>query len=1085
MDRKSPETGAVLTTKPNGRISNIQPAGNRRLARKTSGNLDFKENSIASDTDGRRVSAIPRSIHDSIRRHRQSESLIEPRVASPSPSVRTGRGTPTLGTPRHLRDTRIPRPATTGPFSESHSRDRPQNHGRNPSPSQPRNYSSPMRQPMDIKAAFRRAQEQAAAEANTDSENTLDLQEAFNMANAEFDGIRRIDGSPSPAPRPFRREPKTTLLPRNRTDGKGSDLNMHLQQFDHSHQLASADAPRNLFAKNRIASTAQETGHPVRKGSSEGNPGRDADSLMPVARGTGPRSHEKVEGNGAPTSIPLSTSTYPGESGVDIPVPSIEYTNAIDDRPSPEIHPANRSPEKSMNWHLDADFTAGDLEFSATPRITTKKTSSGLGYQTGTPLLRRSRLSQIQERELEAARTAFPEDTPAIRQTNHKLDEIKAREMEALSRRAVASSRLDEIRIKNSEPRAESPELRKDLFKKPTEDGSAQPDTDRKNPHRPSPSPESRTEAIHGTPILVLKNSGEGTLGVSNQGSTAENNKRGENLLGKNPYDSLPHLTRLISPSPRETVKGVGEDSDAPRPRINDIKQASEGRKLTRSTSPTEERRVQNPGIKDPKDRPTVGFIDLKRMPSSDSLQEKRSSRTTSEVDPTDRITAELNLFAPLDNYSERGSMRAPSPVPSEPKDEETPRPPKIDPLTQPTPRVTGAYVDTPATVRVRGVEGRTNTGENPLIAREMAVPSQGQTTGLSPTKNLSSPVRRSRVNSLKQVGSRSSSMPSTSRRSRSSSRRRRPLINTAKPPTVKDDIIAILRANKIDDSTLENLDSILDREFDDLKLKELVNDTVLKVEDDPDIKFSEMSDRERELEALDRMGKSLETGLLGIRSAKKGIERLEDKVTHNGSKDNQPRRPSNAQSPTVSSLSPSEAGPTVLPVPRLYRRNPKFKLTTFGIITICAVIWYGLECAFCFLYGGPEYICTPAVPCDWSPNEPYFPYTMPFMLDEWATGGKGRQLVWKAGEEIGDMFAEVSDWVTNTDFTQFDERYMDVWQRKRHRRRLRKRASAPKWTEPPGYRARFPVWQAAQAARELAYELGEDESMSADERVW
>lgn len=931
---------------------------------------------------------------------------------------------------------------------------------------------------MDLKAAFRRAQEQeqAAAEDKTDSDNTLDIQEAFNMANAEFDGIRGIDGSPSPAPRPFRRQIKSNIPSRNFIDRKSSDLNTKLEGFDRSHQLTGAGAPRNgLFANNRIPSTAAETGYPLRNKTSDESLGRNPNRQMPDAWGTSPKNQEKVGGNRTRTENLPSTSTYQGEGGVDIPIPSIEYGNAIDDRPS-ESKPANRSPEKSINWHLDGDFTAGDLEISASPRITTRKTSSGLSHQMGTPISRRSRLSQIQERELEAARTSFPEDTPITRPVNHRLDEIRAREMEALSKRALASSRLDEIRIKNSEPRSESPELRKDPYKKPSEDGPAQSDADGQNAPRPSSNPESRGEPIHGTPILVFKNSGERTLdNVSNRGRTQEGNIKRGTLSGTNPYDSLPHLTRLISSSPQENVKAVEEDNDVPNPQNNDIKQPSEERKLTRSHFPQEERKVQNTGAKNPKDRPTVGFADLIRIPSSDSLEEKRTSMPTSEVDPTERITAELNLFAPLDNYSERGSIRAPSPVPSEPKDEETPRPAKIDPLTQPTPRVTGAYVDTPATVRVTREERGTPAA-------------QGRTSGLSPTKNVLSPGRRSRAKSLKRPGSRSSSMPPTSRRSRSSSRRRRPLINTAKPPSVKDDILSILRANNIDDSTLENLDSILDRELDDQKLKELVNDTVLKVENDLDMKFSEMSDRERELEAYERMSKSLQTGLLGIRSAKKGIERLEDKVTHNGSKDDQPREPtavSGAQPLAHSSLSLGEAAAVVIPIPRLYHRSPKFKLTTLGIITMLAAIWYALECAFCSLYGGPEYICTPAVPCDWSPNEPYFPYTMPFMLDEWATGGKGRALVWKAGEEIGDMFAEVSDWATNTDFTQFDERYMDVWQRKRHRRRLRKRALVPKWAEPPGYKARFPAWQAARAAQELAEELGEDESMSADEIAW
>jgi hypothetical protein len=529
----------------------------------------------------------------------------------------------------------------------------------------------------------------------------------------------------------------------------------------------------------------------------------------------------------------------------------------------------------------------------------------------------------------------------------------------------------------------------------------------------------------------------------------------------------LRRLARATSLSPKGDSNGTGNDEDVLATAKTDIKKDPEARDNRSRLSQRERFRLE---VKDPKDRPTVGFADLVRAPTSDFTEGKRPSKPTSEADPTERIAGELNLFAPLDNYSEKGSMRAPSPVLSEPANEETPRPPKVDPLTQPTPRVTGAYVETPATVRVQK-----DDAFKTKVEREL--------TGLA--QDQADPVKR--------PGPRSSSAPTVPRRSRSSSGRRRQLINTAKPPTVREDIMSILRANNIDDSTLENLDSILaDQEADDQEIKHIVDDTVRQVEEDLDKKFSDISDRERELEleAYDRMSKSLQTGLLGIRSAKKGIERLEDKVTHHGDKNEfahseaVPEAKPHPQSPSLL----SGVAPVFISVPRLYTRTPKFKLTTFGLITLCAMVWYGLECAFCSLYAGPEYICTPSIPCDWSPNEPYFPYTMPFMLDEWATGGKGRALALRAGEEVGDILADISDWVTNTDFTQFDERYMDVWQRKRHRRRLRKHALNRKWTAPSGYQPRFPEREAAKAARELAEEFGfdeDDETISADEIVW
>ncbi|KAI0430191.1 hypothetical protein F5Y09DRAFT_308458 [Xylaria sp. FL1042] len=1081
MDRNPPETAGVLATKPNGRKNNTQPLslGNRRPSRKSSGNTESKENSIASDTDGG-ARAIPRPTYTGIRGHRPSDSLIENRFASPSPSARVDRSTAVFGTPRQSRNTRIPRPTSSGTIPDSHRRDIPEHipEHRRRSPDISSAHSSPMRQPMDLKAAFKRAQEQTAAEASGDADSTMDLPQAFRMANAEFNGMRGIDGSPSPAPRTFRREPRSTIPTKNPVGTGNSDLNKHLQQFDRSHQLAGHGNPLGgLFTGDRTKSTGSEMGHTSVRKTSDGGLGGNHGLQRPDGRTVSPRNQEKNDEHGNMMRGLPAASAFPGRPDADIPVPSVEYEPASDDRPSPDFRPMNISPEKSMNWHLDDDFTAGDLQFSASPRITIGKQSSDATHEKDAPVPPRNndKLNQIHQREIEAARTIFPKG-PIVKQMNRKLEEVKAREMEASSRRALASSRLDEIRIKNSEPRSESPEEHRNSHTNSLKEGLANLDTERKTVLKPSSNPESRSEPICDTPAVVLSKSSARSLGASNEDRNQANNDQGGALSRRDCQDLLRRLARATSSSPRGDQKEPDKDKDVPIIEKTDVKQLSEARNMNHSPLPQGDGRVRNLEIKNSRDRLTVGFADLTKIPSGDSNAEKRMSMSTSEADPTDRIAAELNLFAPLDNYSEKGSIRAPSPVPSEPIDEKTPRPQKIDPLTQPTPRVTGAYVDTPATARVKEEE-QPNATENPSVVPEVTL--SQPTSGSLPTKNIANRVRS---------GARSSSAPTTSRRSRSSSRRRRPLINTAKPPTVKDDIIAILRANKIDDSTLENLDSILaDHEVDDLELKRMVNDSVLKVEDDLDVKFSEMSDREQELQAYNRMSKSLQTGLLGIRSAKKGIERLEDKVTHKKGTDDQPQLKlvSGAKPPPLPSLLRDGANP-VLPVPRLYRKDPKFKLTTLGIVTICAILWYALECVFCSLYAGPEYICTPTIPCDWSSNEPYFPYTMPFMLDEWATGGKGRALAVRVGEEVGDILADVSDWVTNTDFTQHDERYMNVWQRKRHRRRLRKHALVPKWTEPPGYKSNYAEWQAAKAAREWAEELGfdEDETMSADEIV-
>ncbi|GAP84873.1 hypothetical protein SAMD00023353_0801920 [Rosellinia necatrix] len=1086
-DRSPPETGVVLTAKSNRRKINAQPFGNRHPSGKGLGGTESKENSITSDTNGP-VRAIPRPTPPSIYGHRQTGSLVERRVTSspspsPSPSIRADRSTTSLGNHRHSLNTRIPRPAAAGPVHTSTPRRDISKH-QNPLPAQNPDHSSPMRQPMTVSAAVKRAKEQAAAEEATDSDNTIDLQYAFNKADDEFNAVRGIDGSPSPAPRPFRREFKSAIPSRKGGSPNTSDLAKQLQRFDRNHQLAGGNGALNgLFAKNRPGPMVSEIGRILANDIVDSAPGDNAKQKLPDTQGPGVRKRDTTEGDAALGERVPATGAYSSGISADIPVPSIEYESASDDQLSPNFQPIGLSPEKNMNWHLDADFTAEDLQFSQSPRIATGRSRSNSGRQTDMPESHsiNDRLSQIQEREAKAAGTSFPEDAPIVIQTNAKLQEIKAREIEASSKRAVASSRLDEIRIRNAEPHSKSPETGKNQY----ENGAVRLDTERQNAAKNNSNSEYRGEPIRDTPIVVFKNTSDRINGVGDRDRIQDNDGKSENLARSDSHDLLRRLARATSSSPGEDSKGTEQDKEAPATKA-DINQPSESWKPNRSLL-RQEGGARSLEVKNLRDRPTVGFADLIRIPSSDSVGGKRTSVPASEVDPTDRIAAELNLFAPLDNYSEKGSIRAPSPVSSEPVDGQTPRPPKIDPLTQPTPRVTGAYVDTPATVRVKKEDGGMKSDLEEPVAPEGAQTTQDRNSSLSPTKRIKNPYTTDRARPTKRSGPRSSSAPTAARRSRSSSRRRRPLINTANPPTVREDIVSILRANNIDDSTLENLDSILADHDVDEELKQIVDNAVLHAENNPDVKVSEMSDHERELETYDRMRKSLQTGLLGIRSAKKGIERLEDKVTHHSDKNVKPRpgTASDAKPIPQPSLSPGETAPIFISVPRLYRRTPAFKLTKFGIITICGLLWYILECIFCSLYAGPDYICTPSVPCDWSPNEPYFPYTMPFMLDEWATGGKGRALAFRMGEELGDILAEISDWATNTDFTQLDELYMDVWQRKRHKRRLRKRRANQKWTEPLGYKAHFPEWQATGTVGELTEEFGLDgeyETMDADE---
>ncbi|KAI0395846.1 hypothetical protein F5Y17DRAFT_421672 [Xylariaceae sp. FL0594] len=1159
MDCDPPGTEGILATKPNGQRTNTQPSGPRHFGRKSTGNPESKENSIISDIDIA-APAIARPPHSNIPKHRPSNSLLARPTVSPSLSGRSDRSTAVIGTPAAL-NTRIPRPKTTVPLTDNHSRAIRDQTEESP--------KSPMRQPIDFKTAFSRAREQ------TD----VDLMHAFNMANTELDDFRAIDGSPSPAPRLFRRQSQSRVADNLNSGARleQDDLGKKLAHFDRAHKLDGGGGPLNgLFSKNRAGTSIPRAGRASNGQVSNNN---QNDRVHQDRKNATPHSPLRAAYTNSEAQRLPTVGSHSTRIGVDVPIPTIESEFNGSARPSPAPEQFTFSPEKDVNWHLDADFTAGDLQISGSPRVTLTKASAetsrkpdGIeqaGLRASVRHQSDEKLRQIRQREVEAEKTTFAQEMAARKQRAQcRLDEIKARETEASSRRALASSRLDEIRISNSESRSESPESRTALRTTPPKGEIARPSSQPMAVTKTGSNPERAGEPVRHTPVVVYKSTSERPLGQSQRDapvrsdshdvlrrlaratSSSPSDKDNAEKEGKpetearddaapaksppkspavSPVKAAPEVQQaearnLDRSSPRPEATRVRHlenknPKEAPeveqskvrnfnrspprreetRPRHLEIKnpkeapevQQSEPLNVSRSSPRREGGRLRHLEIKNPKDRPTVGFAHLTRVPSDDLVQGKRPSKPNSEIDPIDRIEAELSLFAPSDKSSEWGSNRAPSPVHSEPPDEETPRPVRVDPLSMPTPRVTGAYVETPATVRVKEEGARPKPSDLPAVIPE-AKPSSLKSS-LSPTKRSSGSSVAERARSLRRSSSRSSSVPALSRRARSASRRRRPLINTARPPTVREDILAILRANDIEDSTLENLGTIFaGQDLEDTETERAVSHPVPKVEGDGDRKLPEVTDPERELdERIGRLNRGLETGLLGIRSAKKGIERLEDKIIHHERKDEQTRA-----KPTIKKASTPESPPLPMKtdsvpvyVPRLYHRHPRFKLTPWGILALLALIWYALESTFSLLYAAPAYACIPNLPCGRSPDEPYFPYTMPFMLDEWATGGKGRALALKMGEEIGDMVAEVSDWATNTDFTRSDTRFMDVWQRKRHLRRLRKHGLVPKWTPPEGYRPRYREWQAVKEAREaVARDLdldGEDETMSADEVVW
>lgn len=542
--------------------------------------------------------------------------------------------------------------------------------------------------------------------------------------------------------------------------------------------------------------------------------------------------------------------------------------------------------------------------------------------------------------------------------------------------------------------------------------------------------------------------------------------------------------------------------------------------------------------------RPTVGFVDPPRSRSTDSTKSKKSN-AQSEVDPTDRIEAEMDLFALLENQSEKGSVRAPSPLPEsedEKDPEATPRSIKQDPLTMPTPKVTGAYIETPATVKVEKIDMKK---EDRQIKREERQP-RSRSTSLRNKRtehvaNGSDQDSASDPGTDDKTGATASSSGVRRRRARAPSRRRStPLENSAALPTAKGDLKDLQRMHNIDDSTLDDLEEVLHgRKTPSRDLEILLHNLPQHpiIEDDSDLdrelntKLNTKSntiDPDSSSDALARMTRMndrLKNSLYGIHTAARGIERLSEEVNHNNRNNPVETKAVKAEAADTKDLErkPAEAKvamstppkmetqkvdhvPHVLsddfaadevsyipnPVHWLYRRKPHFRLTLLGLLTLLLSIWYAAESAMCAGFCRP--VSCGSGPCIWSIDDPTFGIAIPVKLDQWVTGGRGRVLANQFMQEADDWIAEVIDACYGRQITEIDINSLSFEGKRQHRRRLRKKGLVKPRVEDPQQKAKWDEWRRARLAkerqkeaREMGYDVRDEweESVGGDTRVW
>ncbi|KAL3961358.1 hypothetical protein ACCO45_002881 [Purpureocillium lilacinum] len=927
----------------------------------------------------------------------------------------------------------------------------------------------------------------------------LSLSEAFRLAEDEERAAQGVDGSPSPAPRTWRAR-------------GGQDEAKQREQLSHDHLDTKARSKQSekpaggLYSRERF----EELKNRARQGSGAATDPDSSDSL----------------------NIP---ALVPGIE--DVPIRSIE----TDDRPevrSPFKGAENRSPHKSFGWgEFDEDFTGGDLQISDSPRIkvgsnkpfahrpslisSEEKLAVRSPARLTQPGSRNTKLDEIRDRERELTSRVLAE-RPQPRQRNSRLDEIRAREKLAEQQIPIPNrnlprpknTKLDDIRQRESEGSRErlGPRRASKRFESKT------PCRARCRPRRQGHSRAEKSksayeeggERIPDTPVTVYKNQRSAGVATAVEPSAAAGSGPAADNPDKNldSYDWLRRLARATSesPVPENGGKKKTEKSEQPRSEQEVVSEKLPKPALSRRPSSDDRKPAPSTAVNGRNDNPrlTVGFAGVPREQSSDSAKSKRSS-LHSDQDPTDRYDSEMKLFAPHENHSERGSVRAPSPPPDLDIDdkvtEATPKPPRPDPLTMPTPKVTGAYVETPATVKVD------------KLPEHATIPDAADDQVLIPAifrERRTNNDRRSRDHDSASdpgVSDSKDSEATTKRRPRSRSlpRRRPPLKNSAKLPSVRDDLLELQRMHNIDDSTMDDLEDILtDLEGDSPN----TNEPTLKREPTEDVaptskKVSDKDTSEGESALFDRLTQRLRTGLLGIRSAKKGIERLEDQFAHAGKRSTSPSSDVTKTKPikqpvTLPTKSHAHATPARheeqcpdcqakpapgvayihLPVPRLYTTTPRFRFTWIGLLLFTLSVWYAAESAMCAKFCRPMR-CSPAKPCIYSYLDPTFGSALPVKLDQWTTGGHGRELWEWAAEELGDFAADVEDALRGRHITDVPLEALSTLQRRRHRRRLRKKGLVQPWPDPsPEQQAIWDEWrrERAQEARQMGYEVTADE---------
>jgi len=773
-------------------------------------------------------------------------------------------------------------------------------------------------------------------------------------------------------------------------DGEEDEMDRKISQFardeERARRLAQAGG---LFAKSNIGQRVEQTGKTLQRktsGTNDAEPGvripaqwgrkaRKADSKW-LQRIVSPDSSVEVEVQ--PGKVKNDTIDWVA-AAADTAVPTVErdgegQLTPPQSRPT-SVQPENTSPAKSL-WDADMDFTA---------------------------------------------RSVTGSDSPQLRIRSSKIDEIRAREIESVSKHAVATARLEEIRERLSEDRSLSPELVKSTMKEPAREDTkaASPAADRRSYRRTST--ESFEIVERGVKVLESRPSSKPLSGKMKTTRTPPEvigvDSSKEVPRGRRPRSRERPITARKPPSPAKQEQSEffhertileEEGEKIPGTPVTIFRNAEkESQADKREDSYDTLRRLAAITSQSP----SLGLIrhedkkldDVPKQIVTSGIESKRHSRSSSlpksDVDPEERIVAERDLFEIPDNKSERNSMREPSPTEDEPVDE-TPRA-KPNPLTMPTPVVTGAWINTPAaTIRQSKVrplspkpEARPEAEEKPEVGIIKA--------SIRSSRSSSRSQPESTTSSRKTSGEEATAPNPLIERLRPRPRRPRPpLTNSAPPSSAAADLMRIQREAAIEDSTLDDFAELLAAETPESAAREIDASSTTIIDRGPDLEEDDkgrpLSEKERERRLqeaqIEKMNRNLGRGLESIRDAKRGIERLEGQVSATAATMANSKGPVHAAGSGVQcQCSACMSGGSVyhlsVPLPRLWfwdsTRSSGMRFTWLGLLVATFLAWYVAESvAFAFI-GKPEF----SSGGNYDINGPLWGYALPRLADRCTLG--------------------------------------------------------------------------------------------------